>query len=95
MRDYFIKRLLLILPTLFGITIACFVVMQMVPGGPVEQAIQRIKSSTQSGTTMVLTNQYWFAIFGGWESYSVLILVLHMFMKNPSFKSSPVDFRFL
>lgn len=51
MRDYFIKRILLILPTLFGITFACFVVMQMVPGGPVEQAIQRIKSSTQSGTT--------------------------------------------
>ena len=51
MRDYFIKRTLLILPTLFGITIACFIVMQVVPGGPVEQAIQRIKSSTQSGTT--------------------------------------------
>jgi microcin C transport system permease protein len=43
MREYLLKRFLLIFPTLFGITIACFLVMQMVPGGPVEQAIQRIK----------------------------------------------------
>lgn len=48
MRAYFIKRLLLIIPTLFGITIACFLVMQMVPGGPVEQAIQRLKQAVHS-----------------------------------------------
>ncbi|HYH01997.1 MAG TPA: ABC transporter permease subunit [Bacillota bacterium] len=48
MSAYFIKRLLLIIPTLFGITIACFLVMQMVPGGPVEQAMQRLKHSAQS-----------------------------------------------
>jgi microcin C transport system permease protein len=46
MRDYFIKRLLLIIPTLIGITIACFLVMQMVPGGPVEQAIQKMKRAS-------------------------------------------------
>ena len=46
MRYYFIKRLLLIIPTLIGITVACFLVMQMVPGGPVEQAIQKMKHST-------------------------------------------------
>lgn len=43
MRAYFIKRLLLIVPTLLGITIACFVIMQMVPGGPVEQFLQQVK----------------------------------------------------
>jgi microcin C transport system permease protein len=48
MRAYFIKRLLLIIPTLLGITIACFLVMQMVPGGPVEQAIQRMKQAAHS-----------------------------------------------
>lgn len=43
MKAYFIKRILLIIPTLLGITIACFIIMQMVPGGPVEQAMQRLK----------------------------------------------------
>jgi microcin C transport system permease protein len=47
MRNYLIKRLLLIIPTLLGITIACFVIMQMVPGGPVEQALQQLKRSAQ------------------------------------------------
>jgi microcin C transport system permease protein len=50
MKKYLIKRFLLIIPTLLGITIACFLVMQMVPGGPVEQAIQKIKqASRESG----------------------------------------------
>jgi microcin C transport system permease protein len=49
MRAYFIKRFLLIIPTLLGITIACFVVMQMVPGGPVEQYMQKIKYQAQMG----------------------------------------------
>lgn len=49
MRAYFIKRLLLIVPTLLGISIACFIVMQLVPGGPVEQALQKMKYRAQSG----------------------------------------------
>lgn len=47
MQRYLLKRFLLIFPTLLGITIACFLVMQIVPGGPVEQAIQRIKHASQ------------------------------------------------
>ncbi len=47
MRAYFLKRFILIIPTFFGITIACFLVMQMVPGGPVEQAIQKMKIASQ------------------------------------------------
>lgn len=47
MRAYFIKRLLLIIPTLFGITIACFIIMQMVPGGPVEQYLHKMKYQAQ------------------------------------------------
>ncbi len=49
MRAYFIKRFLLIIPTLLGISIACFIVMQMVPGGPVEQYMQKIKYQSQMG----------------------------------------------
>jgi microcin C transport system permease protein len=36
---YFVRRLLLIVPTFFGITLATFLVMQFVPGGPVERRI--------------------------------------------------------
>ena len=35
--SYFIRRLLLVVPTFIGITISCFVICQFVPGGPVEQ----------------------------------------------------------
>jgi microcin C transport system permease protein len=41
--DYFIRRLLLVIPTFFGITILCFTITQFVPGGPVEQAIMKMK----------------------------------------------------
>ncbi|MCF7839009.1 MAG: ABC transporter permease subunit [Candidatus Marinimicrobia bacterium] len=40
---YFIRRLLLIVPTLLGITLACFSLTQFIPGGPVEQAIMRMR----------------------------------------------------
>ncbi|MCK5685636.1 ABC transporter permease subunit [bacterium] len=43
MRAYFIRRFLLIIPTFIGITLLSFIVMQFVPGGPVEQAIMQIK----------------------------------------------------
>ncbi len=43
MLAYLIRRLLLIVPTLFGIMIINFAVVQMAPGGPVEQMIARIK----------------------------------------------------
>ena len=41
--DYFLKRLLLVIPTFIGITILCFVLIQFVPGGPVEQTIMQMK----------------------------------------------------
>jgi len=41
--DYFVKRLLLVFPTFIGITLLCFLIIQFVPGGPVEQAILKMK----------------------------------------------------
>src|SRR5262245_526394 len=43
MTGYFIRRFLLIIPTFLGITLAVFVVMHFVPGGPVERQIMRYK----------------------------------------------------
>lgn len=44
MTTYLIRRLLLILPTLLGISVACFVLIQFVPGGPVEEMIGRVRA---------------------------------------------------
>lgn len=44
MKDYVIRRLLLMIPTLIGITLICFALTQFVPGGPVEQMISRIRA---------------------------------------------------
>ncbi len=43
MLAYIIRRLLFIVPTLFGIMLINFVVIQAAPGGPVEQMIAKIK----------------------------------------------------
>lgn len=44
MGTYILKRLLLIIPTLFFILLINFVVIQLAPGGPVEQAIQQAEA---------------------------------------------------
>lgn len=49
MTAYFIRRFLLIIPTFIGITLAVFVVMQFVPGGPVERQIMRYQMAAMSG----------------------------------------------
>ncbi len=43
MTTYLLRRLLLMIPTLLGISIVVFTLVQVVPGGPVEQAIQRMR----------------------------------------------------
>ena len=43
MGAYIVRRLLLIIPTLFGIMLVNFALVQFVPGGPVEQAIARLQ----------------------------------------------------
>lgn len=55
MRDYFIRRLLLIPPTLLGVTIIVFAITRLVPGGPLERAImesQQLNATTGVGTRM-------------------------------------------
>ena len=43
MLAYIIRRLLLIIPTLFGILLINFIIIQAAPGGPVEQAIAKLE----------------------------------------------------
>jgi ABC-type microcin C transport system permease subunit YejB len=34
MREYFIQRILFVIPTLLGITLVVFCIMHLIPGGP-------------------------------------------------------------
>src|SRR5918997_2937538 len=43
MWSYILKRLLLMIPTLLGILIITFVIIQFVPGGPVEQMVAQLR----------------------------------------------------
>ncbi|MBN1848809.1 MAG: ABC transporter permease subunit [Deltaproteobacteria bacterium] len=45
MREYIFRRLLLIIPTIIGITMVCFALTQFIPGGPVEQMISRARAA--------------------------------------------------
>lgn len=66
MRDYFIRRLLLIPPTLIGVTIIVFVITRLVPGGPLERAIMEsqqlnaasgVTTEQQAGQDMALSDK--------------------------------------
>ena len=50
MRDYFIRRMLLIPPTLFGISILVFAITRLAPGGPLEQAMMQMQQVSQDGS---------------------------------------------
>jgi microcin C transport system permease protein len=50
MTAYIIRRVLLMIPTLFGIMLVSFVVVQFAPGGPVERVIAQL-SGTDTGAT--------------------------------------------
>lgn len=50
MTSYIFRRLLLIIPTLLGIMIINFAIVQLAPGGPIEQIIAEV-SGTDAGTT--------------------------------------------
>ncbi|QCF26188.1 microcin C ABC transporter permease YejB [Hydrocarboniclastica marina] len=43
MANYILRRLLLIIPTLFGIMLLNFVIVQAAPGGPVEQTLAQLQ----------------------------------------------------
>lgn len=50
MARYLLKRLLLIVPTLFGIMLLNFIIVQAAPGGPVEQTIAQLRGHAVDAT---------------------------------------------
>lgn len=49
MLAYIFKRLLLMIPTLFGVLLMTFAVIQFVPGGPVEQMVAQLQGRDTGG----------------------------------------------
>jgi microcin C transport system permease protein len=52
MASYILKRLLLMIPTLLGVMLLTFVVIQFVPGGPIEQIISQLDNPGESGSRL-------------------------------------------
>src|SRR4051812_11633912 len=51
MLNYILRRLLLMIPTVFGILLINFVIIQFVPGGPVERMIAQLQGHNTGATT--------------------------------------------
>lgn len=49
MTSYILKRLLLMIPTLLGILVVTFTIVQFVPGGPVEQMVAQLQGRDTGG----------------------------------------------
>ncbi|MCM2253414.1 MAG: microcin C ABC transporter permease YejB [Ramlibacter sp.] len=49
MTSYILKRLLLMIPTLFGVLLVTFAIVQFVPGGPVEQMVAQLQGRDTGG----------------------------------------------
>ncbi|MFW5887220.1 MAG: ABC transporter permease subunit, partial [Bacteriovoracia bacterium] len=59
---YILKRLMVMLPTLFGITIIVFIIINLAPGSPIEQKIQQLRFggadvASESGTKSAVTQE--------------------------------------
>jgi len=57
MTAYIIRRILFMIPTLLGILLVSFVVVQFAPGGPVERVIAQISGSDTGATSRISGSQ--------------------------------------
>ncbi len=53
MGAYILRRLLLIIPTLFGIMVVNFVIIHAAPGGPVEQVLAKLQGTAVGATARI------------------------------------------
>ena len=53
MTTYIVRRLLLMIPTLLGILLVSFAVVQFAPGGPVERVIAQLSGDDISATARI------------------------------------------
>jgi len=53
MAAYILRRILFMIPTIFGIMLVSFVVVQFAPGGPVERVIAQLRGSDTGATSRI------------------------------------------
>ena len=53
MAGYLLKRILLIVPTLFGVMLISFAIVQFAPGGPVERVLAQLSGNDVSATARI------------------------------------------
>src|SRR5262245_10835141 len=53
MATYLLKRILLIIPTLLGIMVISFAIVQFAPGGPIERIIAQVSGTEVSATARI------------------------------------------
>jgi len=53
MSAYLLRRILFMIPTIFGIMLVSFVVVQFAPGGPVERVIAQLSGADTGGTSRI------------------------------------------
>lgn len=84
MISYILKRILLMIPTLFGIMLITFIITQFVPGGPVEQLINQLKHSSQvTGEASAGVQGLYRGATGLDETHIQELKVLYGFDKSP------------
>ena len=68
MRSYLLKRLLLVIPTLFVIMLINFSIIQLAPGGPVEKFIAQLNQVGQTGEVSAVSGISGGSSFGSIEN---------------------------
>src|ERR1700743_2865034 len=53
MTAYIVRRILFMIPTIFGIMLVSFVVVQFAPGGPVERVIAQLSGADTGATSRI------------------------------------------
>ena len=53
MTAYIVRRVLFMIPTIFGIMLVSFVVVQFAPGGPVERIISQLSGNDTGATSRI------------------------------------------
>lgn len=83
MASYLLKRLLLMVPTLFGVLSLTFVMIQFVPGGPVEQMVSQLQGRDSGGERAASSGAGYRGRQGLDEKRIAEIKVLYGFDKPP------------
>ena len=104
MREYFLRRFLLIPPTLIGVTIIVFLITRVVPGGPLEQAMMEMQHVGEhggggtAGSTQALSEsnletlkEYYGFDKPTWEAYLVWLGVIPTQTQRKTEKFEKID----